>query len=256
MSSLLTAERLAHRPWPPPRRPWALHMVWHDLAFLHWRIEPRELRARIPPPLELDLHDGSAWVGVVPFRMSGVRPRGTFDVPGLSAFPELNLRTYVTCEGRPGVWFFTLDVPNPIAVFLARTLFHLPYHRASMSIGAEDGGIAYASTRGRAEERIAFRGHYRPTGPVCRAGSGTLEAWLTERYCLYAADRRGRVFRGEVHHEPWPLQPAEVEVESNSMGRLIGGERLAEPPLAHFARRLEVVAWTLDAVPRLGASSP
>jgi len=233
-----------HRPWPAPRRPWALWMRWSDLLFLHWPIPASALRPLVPAGLELDERDGSAWIGLVPFSMD-IRPRFVPPLPGVSRFPEINLRTYVTCEGKPGVWFVSLDVPSRLAVAVARKAFHLPYHRARMSCLRRDGWVQYASERvGRTAPGPAFRGRYRPAGPRRTAPPGSLDAWLTERYCLYASDPRGGIHRGEVDHATWPLQPAEVEIERETFlpGLPVGR---GEPPLAHFASALEVRAWTL-----------
>ena len=122
----------AHRPWPTPRQPWILGMRWHDLLFMHWPVKSEALRPYIPPALAIESFDGTAWIGVVPFRMSAVVPRLIPPVPYLSAFPELNVRTYVSAEGKPGVWFFSLDAGNPIAVEAARDTFHLNYYNARM----------------------------------------------------------------------------------------------------------------------------
>lgn len=246
MSVSLDAAATAHRPWPLPRRPWALRMRWHDLAFLHWRVPADALAPRLPRGLALDTFDGDAWLGVVPFRMSRVTPRWVPPIPGVHAFPELNLRTYVTAEGKAGVWFFSLDVPNRLPVWAARTFFHLPYFRARMRFAREGDAIDYAGERG--PDRYGFTGRYRPTGPVERAAPGSLEHWLTERYCLYAANARGDVFRGDIHHEPWPLQPAEAQIERNTLAAQVGIDALERAPLAHFARDLDVVAWMPERV--------
>ena len=216
-----------------------MKQVWHDLLFAHWPIEVAAMRAAVPRAVELDLFEGRAWLGIVPFRMSGVRPRFLPPVPRLSAFPELNVRTYVTHEGKPGVHFFSLDARNPLAVAIARAWFHLPYFRAAMSCVREGEGIRYASVRPNAE----LKGSYRPVGEVFRARPGTLEHWLTERYCLYAYPRGGGLLRSEIHHAPWPLQPAEAAFERNTMARVHGFELPPEPPLLHFARRQDVVVW-------------
>ena len=219
-------------------------MRWHDLLFMHWPIDVAAIRERIPAALSVDTFDGTAWLGVVPFRMSGVRPRLAPATPWLSAFRELNVRTYVVADGKPGVWFFSLDAGNPIAVEVARDLFHLPYYNAWMTCATSDDGVRYSCVRRhRAAPPAAFHGCYRPTGPVYRARPGTLEHWLTERYCLYAANRRGRVWRGEIDHVPWPLQPAEAEIERNAMAEQIRLRLPDTPPLLHFARRLDVIAW-------------
>jgi uncharacterized protein len=229
--------------------PWVLAMRWHDLAFLHWPVGTAMLRPLVPAALELDLFEGQAWVGITPFRMSAVRPRWLPSLPWVSAFPELNVRTYVTTDGRPGVWFFSLDAGNSVAVHVARWSFGLPYYRARMSIQASTRHLDYQSSRthSRAQPAI-FRGRYRPTSPPTPSRPGTLEHWLTERYCLYVVDSNGSVYRGEIAHEPWPLQAGEAEVESNSMARAAGIELPPMAPRVHFARRLDVVAWLPRAI--------
>jgi uncharacterized protein len=234
----------AHRPWPLAQQPWIMRMNWHDLLFMHWPVGGEALRRYIPPQLAIDTFDGSAWIGVVPFRMSGVVPRLIPALPYVSAFPEINVRTYVSAEGKPGVWFFSLDAANPIAVETARNVFHLPYYNARMSCQADQDGIRYSSIRThRAAAPAMFRGQYWPTGPAYLATPGTLESWLTERYCLYAANRRGTIWRSDIHHRQWPLQPAQAEIEHNSMTDQIGLALPGITPLLHFARRLDVVAW-------------
>jgi uncharacterized protein YqjF (DUF2071 family) len=239
-------QQTSHRTWPLPARGWSLHMVWHELAFLHWAVEPAALERHLPEGLRLDTFEGRGWLGVVPFRMSQVRPRYCPSVPGLSAFPEINLRTYVTDGAKPGVWFFSLDVTSAIAVGIARAGFNLPYFRAAMSMERAGDEVRYASRR-RANEG-AFAGSYAPTGPVQRVQSGSLEEFLTERYCLYSANRKGRLFRGEIHHAPWPLQPARFDIHSNTMAARLGLELPASEAIGHYAERLDVVAWGLDRV--------
>ncbi|WP_200900246.1 YqjF family protein [Rubrobacter aplysinae] len=236
-------ERGDHRPYPPPEGRWALSMRWHDLLFMHWPVGYDALRPLIPPALDLDTFDGSAWLGVVPFRMSGVSPRYLPGVPHVSDFPELNLRTYVTAGGKPGIWFFSLDAHNPLAVRLARATFSLPYYDAAMSCRPHGSdGVDYRSVRThRRAHDTRFTARYRPTGPPVEAGD--LERFLTDRYCLYAADSAGRLRRGEIHHDDWRLQPAEAEVSELEMTGQIGLKLPDSAPLLHFSRRLEVVAW-------------
>lgn len=237
-------EHTAHRPYDMEAGPWILGQTWHDLLFAHWPVERDALRSGLPPGLELDTFDGEAWLGVVPFRMSGVRPRLCPPVPGLSSFPELNLRTYVIRDGRPGVWFFTLEAANRIAVRVARAWFHLPYHDARMRCEAHGEDLHYASVRthpGAGTPRFAAR--YGPRGEVQASTPGTLEHWLTERYCLYAATSRGALYRAEIHHAPWPLQPAEANLELDELPEAHGLLLPECAPLLHFARRLHVVAW-------------
>src|ERR671917_113023 len=186
----MVLSRTKHRPYPVPSGPWALSMRWHDLLFMHWPVRENVLRPLIPSALTLDTFDGSAWLGVVPFRMSGVRPRSLPRVPWLSDFPELNVRTYVTAEGKPGIWFFSLDAHNPIAVRLARVTFSLPYFDAEMSCHVVGDEVRYRSVRThRGAKDARFAGRYRPVGGSFNSRPGTLEHFLTERYCLYSASR-------------------------------------------------------------------
>jgi len=236
-----------HRPYPLPEGSWVLRMRWHDLLFMHWPVPGEALRPLIPPALELDTFDGSAWLGVVPFRMESVRPRFLPEIPWLSSFPELNLRTYVTRRHKPGLWFFSLDAHNPVAVRLARATFGLPYFDAEMScqiVGGEE--VRYRSVRThRGASPAGFAASYRPAGKPFDSRPGTLENFLTERYCLYSAGvgGSGRVRRGDVHHLLWPLQGAEAEVEELEMTAQIGVRLPEREPILHYARRLDVVAW-------------
>jgi len=233
----------AHRPWPLPRAPWVMAQSWHDLLFAHWPVRAAALARLLPGGVELDTFDGRAWIGVVPFRMSGVRVRLLPPTPGATAFPELNVRTYVRCGDKPGVWFFSLDAKSRLAVEVARRSFHLPYHLADMVCEeAGAGRVRYESHR-IDDETARFRASYGPLGEVFRARRGTLEHWLTERYCLFAADPRGRVLVGEIHHAPWPLQRAEAVFEENGMARAAGIELPDEEPHLLFARRLDVAIW-------------
>jgi len=237
------------RSWPPPARPWEMAMRWSDLLFLHWRIDAEQLRPRIPAELALDTFDGSAWIGVVPFRMSNTRPRRTPGLPWFSAFPETNVRTYVTHAGKPGVWFLSLDAANPVAVRVARSRFHLPYFDARMRCVARDGRIDYSTMRTHtgappAELRVSWRAD----GLLHHARAGTLEHFLTARYCLYAQDGAGRVLRGDIDHPLWPLRNAVAEVERNTMITTHGLTAAEGPPLAHAVEQLDVVAWTPEPV--------
>ncbi|MFN0012300.1 MAG: YqjF family protein [Phycisphaerales bacterium] len=219
-------------------------MVWSDLCFMHWPVKAGALRPLIPPGLTLDEHSGSAWLGIVPFAMSGVRHWRLPAIPGTHTFLELNVRTYVSHGGKAGVWFFSLDAANRLAVLAARATFHLPYMNARMAFVRRNGWIDYASHRThRSEPPAAFAASYRPTGSPVRAQPGSVESFLTDRYCLYAAAGRGHLYRGDIHHEPWPLQPAEAEVRTNTMSLAAGIALPDTPPLCHFAARLEVPAW-------------
>ena len=213
-----------------------MDMTWHDLLFMHWPIAIDRLRALIPGALEIDTFGGEAWIGVVPFRMTRVKPYGFPPVPACSAFPELNVRTYVTDGEKAGVWFFSLDAANRFAVAVARAVYHLPYFNARMALQDDGKEIAYRSVRTHRRAGPArFEARYRPTGDRYLAAAGTLEFWLTERYCLYSTDAGGRLLRADIHHARWPLQPAEAEVAVNTMTAPLG-IALPGAPLLHFAR--------------------
>ena len=190
--------------------------------------------------LPLDLFEGMSWLAIAPFHMSGIRARGLPAFPGVSRFPELNLRTYVTLGGKPGVFFFSLDAASWAAVKAARKFYHLPYFHARMSVREDQGWIRYASQRRNSSTE--FRGRYRPIGPVGLREPESLVHWLSERYCLYTVFGE-RVFRAEIHHQQWPLQDAEWEVEMNTMAE--GISLPAAAPLLHFSRRLDVLIWPL-----------
>jgi uncharacterized protein YqjF (DUF2071 family) len=216
--------------------------TWHDLLFAHWPLPVEKMRPLVPPQLTLDIFDGKSWVGVVPFRMSGIRHRRLPALPGLSHFPELNLRTYVTHAGKPGVYFFSLDAANLPAVWAARSFYHLPYFHAAMTSTDLGGCIQYSSRRYGANAE--FRGQYRPASAVRLASKGSIEHWFTERYCLYTT-HHGQVYRGDIHHPPWPLQDAEAELATNTIAAASGISLPDAPPHLLFARKLKVLIWPL-----------
>jgi len=231
----------AHRPWPLPDEPWVMGQTWDELLFAHWRVGAEGVARLVPQGLEVEQFDGSAWIGVTPFVVTGLRLRGTVPLPRVSTFPELNVRTYVTADDKPGIWFFSLDAGSRIAVEGARRVYKLPYFHARMSARRDGARIDYSSDRLDGSGK-SFLGSYGPTGAVFEAERGSLEWFLTERYCLYAVDR-GRLHRAEIQHPPWPLQPAELELERNTMAPdRITLDRL---PLCHFARRQNVLIWPL-----------
>src|SRR5215472_2477462 len=237
-------QQTSHRTIALPRGPWIMKQTWHDLLFAHWAMAPEIVRPLVPAQLELDLFSGQAYVAVVPFWMSGIRGRWAPPLPGLSRFPELNVRTYVRYGDVPGVYFWSLDAANLIAVWSARAAYGLPYFHAAMSIKSLGENFEYSSRRldfkhaGPAE----FHGRYRPIAPPRRRESGSVEHFLTERYCLYTV-RDGQVARAYIHHLPWPLQDAVAEIESNTMAQAAGITLPDSKPLLHFARQLEVLVW-------------
>jgi uncharacterized protein YqjF (DUF2071 family) len=228
---------------------WAVYMRWHQLLFMHWPVKAGVLRELIPSALELETFEGEAWVGVVPFRMSGIRHRWFPPVPGTSAFPELNVRTYVRHRDRHGVWFFSLDAANWLAVRAARIGFHLPYFDAEMSCESEGKDVVYSSRRThRGAPQCRFEGRYRAVGEVKKSERGSIEDFLTNRLCLFSADRKGQVYRGDIAHAPWPLQKAEAEVKINTMAESVGIELPNVLPLLHYSHELDVKAWRIQRV--------
>lgn len=236
-----------HRAFPYPARRWVMRQTWHNLLFAHWQLAPDIIRALLPPGLPLDTFDGAAWVAVVPFHMSGIRLHGLPALPLGSAFAEMNVRTYVTLDGKPGVWFFSLDAADRFAVEIARMFYHLPYFNADMRVQMDGETVTYSSIRTDRRAPVGeFRGVYRPTAPAFRSAHGTLEHWLTERYCLYAADGHGRLYRGDIHHAPWQLQTAEADIQVNTVAQSRGIPLPDVPPLLHYAGRIDVLAWSIE----------
>ena len=232
------------RAWPLPRTPWVMRMRWSELLFAHWAIDPDTVRQRLPAGVQLDTRNDRAWIGVVPFLMTGIAPRFCPPLPGLSRFLELNVRTYVVVDGKPGVWFFSLDAESRVAVRVARATFNLPYMDAAMSIDRDDDGTVHYQSRRthRGEPAANYDVRYAATGPYARAKSGTLEHWLTARYCLYSADRRGRIYRGEINHPPWQLAPATYQQTTNTMAEGLNFP-LDGDVHVRMAQPVDVTAW-------------
>jgi uncharacterized protein len=252
MKSREILAQTAHRPYPHPDGQWIMRQHWCDLLFAHWSVDPDALRRRIPRELELDLDDlGRAWLAVVPFRMENIRFSFTPAAPWISAFPELNVRTYVKYKGQPGVYFFSLDAANSVGCALGRAWFFLPYEHARMRLNQGGDPVRYTSFRrgraraaGRAEGAADFIAEYAPAGPVYYSAPGTLEHWLTERYRLFSYNgKTSRVWGGEIQHGPWPLQPARARISVNTMARPVGFGLSPEPELLHFVRNIEVLCW-------------
>ena len=216
-----------------------MSQVWHDLLFAHWPVPLQQLQKLVPPKLKIDTYDGEAWIGVIPFRISDIKFRGFSAMPWVSAFTELNVRTYVKFNGKPGVYFFSLDADSRFNVKVARLWYHLPYFYSRMLIERDGETVLFSSRRENAE----FRGRYQPLGQTFRAERGSLAHWLTERYCLFAEDAHQNIVCGEIHHRPWLLQNAEAAIEVNTMTQPLAIRLPDSPPVLHFARRIEVLFW-------------
>ena len=235
-------EDVRHRPWPVPDDPWILKQAWNDLLFSHWPVARDRLREHVPAFLELDRFDNEAWVSVTPFRLSDLSPRGIPALPVISSFDEINVRTYVVHDGMPGIYFFSLDANSAMAVGGASTLFHLPYYLADIRVEDDRGRISYHSSRRRGEQ-AEFMARYSPAGALFEPQPGTIEYFLTERYCLYTQDAAAHGYRVEVHHAPWQLQNAEAEISVNTMVDAAGLRLPSMVPLLHYARRMDVITW-------------
>lgn len=233
---------LAHRAWPLPSGRWIMGQTWESLVFCHWRVAVEDLRPLIPAGLVIEEFDGSAWFGIVPFRLTGLRARGMAPLPGTSAFNELNVRTYVrAADGKPGVWFFSLEATSRLAVRAARRLYRLPYFDARMTLDDDGDRIEVECARVGTEKR--FAGEFRAAGDQAVSAVDSLEFFLVERYCLYT-EGGGKLWRAEIHHTPWVVGPGEAEVSRNSIGPI----PLAGEPLCHVARPQDVVVWPLRPV--------
>ena len=236
---------VSHRPWPLASGNWAIKMSWGDLLFAHWPVPAQQLAPLLPEGLEVDTYDGSAWVGVVPFRMESVQLRGLPSLPGANLFAEANVRTYVRDRktGHRGVYFFSLDANNPFAVIAARLWYRLPYFFARMRMTEESRIWHYHSHRLFARQPAVLDVSYRATGsPLNPSNPGTLAHFLSERYVLFTHSRR-RLIRADIHHRMWTLQPAEAEFRQESLARAAKIVLPVLPPVLHFSHHLDVYAW-------------
>lgn len=229
-----------HRPWPPPEKPWVIAQTLNDQLFAHWRAPADPLRTLLPDGLELDLFEGEAWIGVSAFAVTGLRVRGLPPLPFISAFLELNTRMYVTAEGRPGIWFLSLDASSELVVEIARRAYQLPFYRADITAEWKDGWWSFKSKR-RETRAGSFRARYRKTGEPTELDPRSLAYFLTERYRVYTTDS-GSLRQAEIHHAPWQLQPAEAVIEQNAMPPA-GVELLDDEPVLHYSAQRDVLIW-------------
>ncbi|MFC4077528.1 YqjF family protein [Salinithrix halophila] len=234
----------SHRPWKLPKKPWVMSQTWGKALFSHWPVSVDQIRDLVPPILEIDTFDNQAWISVVPFEMSDIQLRLLPAFPLANLFPELNVRTYVIYQGKPGVFFFSCDAANPLAVVFARSIYHLPYLNARMCLAQKEEEIEFKSKRThRNTPKAEFHCLYKPVSDVFFAQKDSLDYWLMERYCLYTTYHK-KLFRTNIHHLPWPLQHAEAEFIHNTM---VDPWRISIPknqrPLLHYANSINVLAW-------------
>jgi uncharacterized protein len=246
--------RTSYRPRPLPSGRWVMTQRWNDLLFAHWPVDSAQITSKLPRGLRVDTFQGAAWLGVVPFWMDRIKVRGMPPIPGVRSFPELNLRTYVRDQetGASGVYFFSLDAASLLAVIGGRSLYNLPYHWAEMHLEqCSERDFAFASRRRFQSRAVEFKARYRGLGPTRRLAEsrpGSLEYFLTERYCLFTSNRAGQSVRANVHHVPWPLEDAEADIERNDLAQAIGVKLPNEKPVLHYSRRLAVYMWPAELV--------
>lgn len=225
---------------------WIMHQKWHDLLFAHWPVPAVALRPLIPADLTLHTYNGEAWLGLVAFHMSGIRLRGLPAIPYTCKFVELNVRTYVIHDGKPGVYFLSLDANNALATTIAKAWYRLGYLKARMSIKCENEQVNFISERSQPKNSPAqFAASYRPISEGYYAAPGTLEYWLTERYRFYTTDHYQRLYSCKVQHAPWLLQKAEAQISCNTMALAHKIELPAQPPLLHYVHKMDSLIWPL-----------
>jgi uncharacterized protein len=254
--------RTSHRPRPLPSGRWALTQRWNDLLFAHWPIPIAKMATLLPDWLEVDAFHGSAWLGVVPFWLDRIKIRGVPPLLGIRSFPDLNLRTYVRDQftRTPGIYCFSLDASNLLAVLAARTFYHLPYYWSNMQLEQRsDREFAFCSQRRFSRRQVVFNARYRGLGPsrkLAENRSGTFEHFITERTCLFSSDRTGRPVRANLHYVPSPLEDAEAEIERNDLAASIGLTLPDTDPVLHYSRRLAVYVWPREFVRSALATRP
>lgn len=233
-----------------------MSQTWCHLLFMHWRIDESLLGPLLPPELEVDQHDGSGWIGLIPFSMTDLRPAVGPALPGLSSFSQINVRTYVTHHGEPGVWFFSLDASSSLAVWLACSVYHLPYFRASIDTAHDKFRFSFQSRRlGKTGKGIDFRADWRPGPPVGRIKPGSLAWFLTERYRIFSKTK-GRIQTGEIRHEPWPLRSAILDEYESTLLSAVGLPEPSEAPVLHHSDELAVDLWPLRNADRVARENP
>jgi uncharacterized protein YqjF (DUF2071 family) len=237
------SEDVRHRQWPLPDAPWILKQAWNDLLFAHWPVARDRLRELVPTFLDIDLFDNEAWLSVTPFKLSDLSPRGLPAMPVISSFNEINVRTYVVYEGIPGIYFFSLDANSAMAVGGASTLFHLPYFLADIHMECDRSRFSFRSRR-TSGSPAEFEAQYSPDGSLFEPERGTLDYFLTERYCLYTQDSANNAYRVEIHHGPWQLQNASADLRVNTMPDAAGVRLPSMAPVLHYARRQDVITWS------------
>jgi len=237
---------VAHRPWPLPLKNWIMRQSWRNSLFIHWPIPAEVLRPHIPSVLEIDTYNGSAWLGVVVFVMGGIYPRGLSSISLTPPFPEINVRTYVHYNGKPGIFFMSLDVGDWASCTIAKRWYRLPYKKADIS-SRKEGQTFYCQSvrKGTKNPLTSFQVKYTPLSEVYFPKDGTLDDWLTERYCLYSTNNGINIYCSEIHHRPWPLQKVEAEISRNTLLMPFKIDGTEVQPIYHFSKGVDTFFWNI-----------
>lgn len=228
---------------------WIMTQTWEHLLFAHWAIPPSMIRSMVPDALEIDTYEGTGWISIIPFMMTGVRLRCLPPIPFTTTFPEINVRTYVKVGGRSGIYFLSLDASNPLITAIARKWYRLPYFEASMNFQKHKEGIEIHSRRVKSPVQTEqFSAAYQPRTDVFIAKKGSLEYWLTERYTLFCeCAKTKRIYGANVYHEPWRLQKATVQIHENTLAeRRFSLEDT--PSLSLYSRGVQSIVWPIQEV--------
>ena len=240
-----------HLPFPMPARKYTLSQEWRDLTFMHWEVEVNKLTPHLPEGLDVDTFEGKAFIGVVPFVMKNVRPTWFFSTPFVSTFPEYNIRTYVTKDGIPGVFFLTLEAQSLVTCSYAPKAYGLPYRYAKGSVKKHGKSVNWHSSRNNGNLKLI--GSTEIIGDLQQAIPGTLEEFLFERYSLYTS-KNGKIMRGYTHHKKWNFQLAKVAITDNSLTEsfALGIKNLSSPELVHFSSGVNVRTYSIEIAERIG----
>ena len=238
-----------HRSWPVPSKNWIMRQTWKNVFFAHWPILPERLRSSIPSSLDIDTYQQMAWLGVVIFEIEGIYFRGLSPISVVFRFPEVNLRTYVQHKGKPGVFFLSLDVGNWASLAISKRWYHLPYCKAKISYRKEGNTFHCQSVRnGNSNNPITFKGSFTTDLRSYFPEEGTIDHWLTERYCLYSLDRKGNIYCGDIHHKPWSLQKAQAVLSNNTLPAPFGIDISEDEPILHFSKGLDALFWNIKKI--------
>ncbi|MGM0899512.1 MAG: YqjF family protein [Bacillota bacterium] len=233
-----------HRLWPLPRLPWVMKQIWENVLFAHYPVKLETLRKLVPEKLPLDTFNGLAWVGIVAVHISNIRLRGLPPIPGITHFSQVNVRTYVTLDGKPGVYFFSLDAGNRLAVETAKIVGNLPYKYSEVAMESTQSNIHFESSRKTGDNaNLVF--NFKPISKPFHPAKESFEEWVAERYCLYTFSKTGKTLRGDILHLPWLLQQVQAEFYENTLLSSLNIQPESNPPILHYSRQKDVRFWPM-----------